>query len=42
MGNDGYYGFYDRAVIAALVKGMQEQQAQIETQQEQINSLINR
>ena len=27
MGNDGYYGFYDRAVIAALTKGMQEQQA---------------
>jgi hypothetical protein len=29
-GNDDLYGFYDRAVIAALVKGMQEQQAQIE------------
>jgi len=29
MGNDGYYGFYDRAVIAALTKGMQEQQATI-------------
>jgi hypothetical protein len=42
MGNDGYYGFYDRAVIAALVKGMQEQQAQIEAQQQQINSLINK
>jgi hypothetical protein len=27
MGTDGYYGFYDRAVIAALTKGMQEQQA---------------
>jgi hypothetical protein len=38
MGNDGYYGFYDRAVIAALVKGMQEQQAQIQNLQEQINA----
>ena len=28
--NDGLYGFYDRAVIAALVKGMQEQQLQIQ------------
>jgi hypothetical protein len=27
MGNDGYYGFYDRAVIATLVKAVQEQQA---------------
>lgn len=27
MGNDGYYGFYDRAVIAALTKAIQEQQA---------------
>jgi hypothetical protein len=27
MGNDGYYGFYDRSVIAALTKGMQQQQA---------------
>jgi len=30
MGNDGYYGFYDRAVIAALVNAIQEQQTQIE------------
>ena len=29
MGNDGYYGFYDRAVIASLVKAIQEQQAMI-------------
>ena len=29
MGNDGYYGFYDRSVVAALTKGMQEQQAVI-------------
>jgi hypothetical protein len=28
--NNGLYGFYDRAIIASLVKGMQEQQAQIE------------
>lgn len=27
MGQDGYYGFYDRAVIAALTKAVQEQQA---------------
>lgn len=27
MGSDGYYGFYDRSVVAALTKGMQEQQA---------------
>ena len=29
MGNDGYYGFYDRAVIAALTKAVQEQQVLI-------------
>lgn len=29
-GTDNLYGFYDRAVIAALVKGMQEQQKQIQ------------
>lgn len=29
MGNDGYYGFYDRAVTASLVKAIQEQQAMI-------------
>jgi len=29
MGNDGYYGFYDRAVTAALTKAIQEQQAVI-------------
>ena len=27
MGNDGYFGFYDRAVTAALTKAVQEQQA---------------
>jgi hypothetical protein len=27
MGNDGYYGFYDRSVVAALTKAVQEQQA---------------
>ena len=26
MGNDGYYGFYDRSVTAALTKAVQEQQ----------------
>jgi hypothetical protein len=29
-GHDGLFGFYDRSVIAALVKAIQEQQAQIE------------
>lgn len=29
MGNDGYYGFYDRAVIATLVKAVQELTARI-------------
>jgi hypothetical protein len=29
MGNDGYYGFYDRAVTAALTKAIQEQQVVI-------------
>jgi hypothetical protein len=39
MGNDGYYGFYDRAVIAALTKGMQEQQATITELTARINAL---
>lgn len=30
MGNDGYYGFYDRSVVAALTKAIQEQQATIQ------------
>jgi len=38
-GNDDLYGFYDRAVIAALVKGMQEQQAQIEALKARIETL---
>jgi len=29
-GNDGYYGFYDRAIIAALVKSVQELKAEID------------
>lgn len=37
MGNDGMYGFYDRAMIATLVKAVQEQQVQIE----ELKSLIN-
>jgi hypothetical protein len=46
MGNDGYYGFYDRSVIAALTNAIQEQQAMItslvkavQEQQALINSL---
>ena len=36
------WGIYDRGMIAFLTKAIQEQQAQIEAQQQQINSLINR
>jgi hypothetical protein len=39
MGSDGYYGFYDRAVIAALTKGMQEQQAMIAALQTRVTAL---
>ena len=42
MGNDGYYGFYDRAVIAALTKAVQEQQAIITQQAADITSLTDR
>ena len=38
-GNDDLYGFYDRAVIAALVKAVQEQNQTIQSLQEQINIL---
>jgi hypothetical protein len=38
-GNDDLYGFYDRAVIAALVKAVQEQNQTIQNLQEQINIL---
>lgn len=30
MGQDGYYGFYDRSVIAALVKAVQQLKAEID------------
>jgi hypothetical protein len=39
MGNDGYYGFYDRAVIAALTKAVQEQQKMIQDLQADIAAL---
>jgi len=39
MGNDGYYGFYDRAVIAALTKAVQEQQAIITALEARLNAL---
>lgn len=39
MGNDGYYGFYDRAVIAALTKAIQEQQAIITALEARIAAL---
>lgn len=41
-GNDDLYGFYDRAVIAALVKAIQEQNQTITSLQEQINELKNK
>lgn len=39
MGNDGYYGFYDRSVVAALTKGMQQQQAMIVALQARVTAL---
>ena len=39
MGNDGYYGFYDRAVIAALTKAVQEQQTIIQELAARIEAL---
>jgi hypothetical protein len=39
MGNDGYYGFYDRAVIAALTKAVQEQQKIIQELTDRITAL---
>ena len=36
------WGIYDRAIIAMLTKAIQEQQAQIEAQQQQINTLLNK
>ena len=41
MGNDGYYGFYDRAVIAALTKAVQEQQVLITVLTARIEALEN-
>ena len=41
-GQDEIYGFYDRAVIAALTKAIQEQQTLIVSQSELINSLTAR
>jgi len=35
------WGIYDRALIAILTKAVQEQQAQIETLQQQVNTLIS-
>ena len=40
MGNDGYYGFYDRAITATLVKAIQEQNLIISTLQSQMASLL--
>lgn len=39
MGSDGYYGFYDRAVIAALTKAVQEQQQMIQALQADVAAL---
>jgi hypothetical protein len=39
MGNDGYYGFYDRSVVAALTKAVQEQQAIIVALEARLSAL---
>ena len=39
MGRDGYYGFYDRSVIAALVNAIKEQQALITQLQADVAAL---
>lgn len=41
MGNDGYYGFYDRSVIAALTNAIQEQQAMIASLEARLTFLEN-
>lgn len=41
IGSDGYYGFYDRSVIAVLVKAVQEQQTQIEELKLQVATLLS-
>lgn len=42
MGNDGLYGFYDRSIIAALVKATQEQQELIESLTTRLMALENK
>lgn len=42
MGSDGYYGLYDRSILAAAVKAIQEQQAIIESLKSRIKSLESR
>jgi len=39
MGNDGYYGFYDRAVIAALTKAVQELKAKNDSLEARLEAL---
>jgi hypothetical protein len=39
LGSDGYYGLYDRTLIAALVKSVQQQQAQIEVLKAEVAAL---
>jgi hypothetical protein len=39
---DGLYGFYDRAVIAAMVKAIQELSAKVDAQAAEINELKNK
>jgi hypothetical protein len=41
-GNDDLYGFYDRAVIAALVKAIQELSAKVDAQAAEIEELKNK
>lgn len=42
LNNNGLYGLLDRGIIAALVKGMKEQQAIIESQKTLIDNLTER
>lgn len=41
LGGDGYYGFYDRSVTAALVKAVQELKAEIEELKKGKHSCLN-
>ena len=42
MGNDGLYGFYDRSMLAALVKSVQELKGIVDAQAAEISNLKSR